>query len=916
MRINVDCECGASLAAVPEYAGRRGVCPYCGKSITIPEATEPEIIDLELVPEQEPLHAEVVSEYLDPPRPADPQYYANAPNAADATAATTATPLAPAKPWMEVVLDNLLSPRSIRWLFVLGGALIVLGLVIWLASMNVFDDPRLVAGLLTAGSLGVYGVGLFVSLRTQHKMIGQALTFLGCVLTPLNLWYYHMQGLITLDSGLWIGGAACCVLYLVTVAVLRDPLFIYAVEAGVTLTAVLILGDVGLIDQSPAFSILFLALATVSILLERVFVAGDEKTRSFGLPFFWCGHVQLLVSVAVLLIVQMLGWMLVAAPAAAHWTWPGNLLTESALLTTTLWAIAAALYIYSDVVVRKLGLYALTGAFCLLMAEATLIGASAWAMEWRLALLSTTALGVGVAFYFVGRQSETASRFVAPCSLLLALPSVVLGTCLHFMATSLIVNELGLRYETGWDFVGVMIWSAACARVCSALFAKTHRFTSATFLFLSAAGVLAAGAGVLRMMGLVLWVHQAALLMLIPIGYIIAARVERGQAAEKPLGWVAHTGAAMILLASLLASLVDFGFRLDQLQVLQGSTDNLLLAAAFGAGTAFYVAAAYIRRRSANWWLASASAGATIWQLLVFVHAPLELLGPAFAILGIGLLFASRTMGLQSEERYTQSGTPYTTLTGPGRPWHEIGNGLLLAAWLTGLVGCAAAFTSYPDEMHWRPIAALFACVAFGATGAVAAQNLAWKYVHGLAAGFLFAAACMQLYLHLQLNPWRLMEYSLLALGLAMLIAAHIGRLREKPEQPNDLVTLGLVLGSLLATLPLFIAVLYHRTAGEGVSLSDELTFVTVAVVLLAAGVVFQTKAPVIVGALASAAYVLILLISLWQLPQIAIGVYLAIGGSLLFGTALLLSMYRERIAQMPKRFANREGVFQLLRWR
>ena len=86
------------------------------------------------------------------------------------------------------------------------------------------------------GTLAILGAGWWVVLKTRFRIAGQALTFLGCVVTPLNLWFYDYQTLVTVNGNLWLGGVICCLLYVATVYVLRDPLFLYAVEAGVTLT--------------------------------------------------------------------------------------------------------------------------------------------------------------------------------------------------------------------------------------------------------------------------------------------------------------------------------------------------------------------------------------------------------------------------------------------------------------------------------------------------------------------------------------------------------------------------------------------------------------------------------------------------------------------------------------------------------
>lgn len=75
------------------------------------------------------------------------------------------------------MFEALLDPKSIQWTLSLGGGLMVLGLIIWLASLGVFDNPLVVAVAMGAGSLVVLGAGWYVSLETRYKLAGQASPF-------------------------------------------------------------------------------------------------------------------------------------------------------------------------------------------------------------------------------------------------------------------------------------------------------------------------------------------------------------------------------------------------------------------------------------------------------------------------------------------------------------------------------------------------------------------------------------------------------------------------------------------------------------------------------------------------------------------------------------------------------------------
>ena len=46
------------------------------------------------------------------------------------------------------------------------------------------------------------------------------------------------------------------------------------------------------------------------------------------------------------------------------------------------------------------------------------------------------------------------------------------------------------------------------------------------------------------------------------------------------------------------------------------------------------------------------------------------------------------------------------------------------------------------------------------------------------------------------------------------------------------------------------------------------------------------------------------------------LAIFITVGGGLLFVTALLLSIYRDRLLTLPERIKQREGLFRVLNWR
>ena len=230
MAIDVWCECGRRGQARDEFAGRRAQCPSCGRTLQIPDrpaepkadagaAVGPATADVSRQPQPVP-----VTEYLEPP------------------AAPVAQPEKP--PYLRLMFEALLAPQSIQWMLDSGWRAGGLGPPHLADDLGVFENPYVLAAALGAGTVAVLAAGWWVTLRTRFRVAGQALTFLGCVVASLNLWFYQTQGLLTVDRGLWAGGLVCCLLYAATVYVLRDPLFMYAVEAGLTLTVGLLMTEV------------------------------------------------------------------------------------------------------------------------------------------------------------------------------------------------------------------------------------------------------------------------------------------------------------------------------------------------------------------------------------------------------------------------------------------------------------------------------------------------------------------------------------------------------------------------------------------------------------------------------------------------------------------------------------------------
>ena len=246
MAISLRCPCGARVKTGEESRGKRGKCLSCGRTLLIPAAIAAPTGAAGAFEDDD--FAARLADSL----PDDTSESHDPPEAAEGASQISVV--------LSRMFDALLDPRSIQWMLTIGGGLFVLGLLIWLVSWGIFQNPVILATALLIGTLAIMCAGWWVVLATRFRIAGQALTFLGCVVAPLNLWFYHAQALITLDNKLWVGGLVCCLLYVATVYVLRDPLFMYAVEAGLTLTATLFLAELGLASDLGYLTVAMMAL--------------------------------------------------------------------------------------------------------------------------------------------------------------------------------------------------------------------------------------------------------------------------------------------------------------------------------------------------------------------------------------------------------------------------------------------------------------------------------------------------------------------------------------------------------------------------------------------------------------------------------------------------------------------------------
>ena len=128
----------------------------------------------------------------------------------------------------KALIEQVLSPYAMQWMMICGGGVLILGFVIWLWSVGIFENPIVVASLVGAATIGTLAAGVAMVRLTRYQLAGRGVAMLGSIALPLNLWLYDAQGLVTLADGghLWIPAALCCLIYAGVARGLKDSTFV------------------------------------------------------------------------------------------------------------------------------------------------------------------------------------------------------------------------------------------------------------------------------------------------------------------------------------------------------------------------------------------------------------------------------------------------------------------------------------------------------------------------------------------------------------------------------------------------------------------------------------------------------------------------------------------------------------------
>lgn len=821
------------------------------------------------------------------------------PGPSGASASVREAPVAAETGIARRMLEALVDPRAIEWLLILGGTLATIGLVVWLVSIGVFDDPFHKAVGFGLGTAGLLGLGWWVTLKTRFRLAGEALTFLACVVAPLNLWFYHAQGLLRVDEGLWMAGVVCCGLYAATAVLLKRPRFLYAFQAGITLVALLFLADIGTLRASSVAMCLAL-LGLLFAHLERAFdVVEATPEESYGRPLFRGGLAIFGGGLLLLIPAQVWGW-LDPPGGVIDWLIAPRVLEIKPAIAALVWLMGAYLSVYVLVFHLRLAHWgSLAGAACLVMAEITwLVGIGAKS-EWTVVALGVSSLAAS--YLGAMKLREFLSGRLRGAGLALVgfgtLP-LVLGYVLLARATMPSFAAWGWHRPMTFEFPLAMAILTLC-HAASSYFLREF-FSTARWLRL-----LTAGAALLAVAGAA-WLtpmpgtFRLAALGLVPLGYLVGGIVRKdswdvsiGHVLGLFLGGslflgVAHQGPEILIPKQ--GSLATLGAAL----VLLEATLLLLLSAGHAESQGKRTVATLLSL------LAVGTSLASVWELLVYLGWGHRFGLEIFLAVGVVAIGASYLMRSLS------------------RPTRLVGVGVLVLTTLGADLRGVERLVS--DAMTWRMLADLAQVIAACFLGSWLVPGKSERRV--LLTGAALTAALMaasQLSL-IELTMWQGVEIVAIFVGLLMVASAHhayfrSGPLAVKPEDQN-LFDVGMWCGSLLMVLPLGVATFVGRFMELNPRLPDEIGLVVASVLLLATGVAWRFKATTLIGGASLLSYLIVLLAALLRRPEVTMGAILTGVGVGLFLVGLLLSIYRDYLLSLPDKIQRREGLFQILTWR
>jgi hypothetical protein len=809
-------------------------------------------------------------------------------------------PRTPRRSVMEIILD----PRSIQWLLASGGGLLVVGGVIWLASLGIFKNELVVAGSMGTGTLLLLASGIATIKLTRHNLAGRALSLLACLVMPLNLWFYNSHHLVTVDGHLWLAALVCCILYAIAATILEDPVFVYVTSAGIAMTGLLVLADLHKLLEIASPATLLVSLGLIALHAERAFANNDGpfSRKRFGMACFWSAQALLAAGFALLLGAQIAGWL----PLPSGWRPTENLITTNhaqRILAVALVIAGIYAYLYSDLVVRRVGAYIYIAAFQLLWAELLLIDLFHLAAHPAalIGAMAITSLAVNLVQLFALKTSKSDSigklaRPLPAFGMLLASVPAVFGVILHLRATRLDIYH-AWPYTVTWSYVAAMAVTAICCRICGYLNKQSAPRLATGYLAATAATTLVGLAGILSLIGVKAWPEQSAIVMLVPMAYLLASLIYSKDANKHPLFTIAHL-ATVVLAFSAIFSAMNI---VPHVEPVVGVQTNLLLALFCSEAALFYAVSAVFTKGARDVYFATSMACASVWQVLNYLNLPTEYYCITFAGLGMALLIAYRAAAIERAVRPALVASCF-----------RCANGLISLSFASAALMTLGRLATDSTTWSLAGLLASFTILSLVAAALVGRSGFRRFYIVvaiiEAALGFIVGEK------QLHLSMWQYTEFFLVSVGVILLLAGYIAWYREQ-ERQSDAATFCLLFGSLVAGIPLATAVLINRFWYD-ISITNELALATIATAMFITGLMCRLRSTTLVGGALLGMHLGMLLVFAGMKAQLAVGEYLALGGAGLFTLGIVLSIHRDRLLALPKKIKQHEGVFSVLAWR
>ncbi|MDW8221907.1 MAG: hypothetical protein RMJ82_03020 [Gemmatales bacterium] len=805
------------------------------------------------------------------------------------------------------LLALLLEPHTIQALLGLGGALIVGGIVLLLWINELLTPPMVAIGLgVINGAVLVAG---WLLLRfTVYRLAGRALTLLACLVMPLNLWYYHTNGLITLDQHLWVPALVMCGLYAISAIVVEDEWFVYILCAGITLTGLLFLADLPPSPQRfweialPASMLTVLGLLAIHV--ERLFpdIEGPFGRRRFGKAFLRCGHLQLLAALLLILGAQIAGkWLY--EPFFKPWyeQWqakPSPIVNELRWLALTLVLLGVYAYAYTGIILGQGMMYISASAACLVWSLILILDLFDIVLgrELIISVLAFVSIGLHLA-QRLGLKEERLSTLAGLVGWLLPAFGLCLGLVVYLRALSPDLRSVwNLGDPPSWNYVLAIALTAAAFRVGAWAVESVNRDLSTLHYLGYVSSTLLGATALLAALGLQNWEEHAPLLMLLPIGYLIAARLYQGTVREKPILIASHIAAVIMLVSSVKSAFEGF-------EATAGQQLNLSLAAFFAEAMIFYILAAAFYGPSIFVYCAAAAASLSVWQLTKYWKV--TDLNYALALASAGLVFLvsyrlawPEQLGLR---RFAEAS-------------FQVANLLLSLAFVAASLMTLRDLAGNKDKVERWYAAFLAALSGISLLSVALVAHPGWRRWYVVTTVGQAALAFLVLAVLAVLTPLQQLEVFCVIVGLIFLVAAHIGWYYEH-DRHDDLVTVGLFIGSILLVVPLTIATLVDRYRNEFLFL-NEFGWFLASIALIASGYILQLRITTLVGAASIALYFGSMLIFVPWASLNAIAWFVLVVGSTLFILGLGLGVFRDHLLALPEMVRQRRGIFRVLDWR